>query len=145
MAKDKVTGVGTVVEIDFTGAGTAFDAIECVQNLTPPPKTREPVESSCLEEAEVSYSPGQAEKTDFVFLAVWQPGDTIEDKFDTAFDNADIVNVRITYPHTTAQQEETFDGWLAELAPQNINRSDVIARQVTIRRTTAITRAAPTP
>ncbi|GAG02751.1 unnamed protein product, partial [marine sediment metagenome] len=59
MAKQKTTGAGAEVHIDFDHTGTpgTFTEVGCMLTATPPPKTLEAVEFACLSSAEKESVP----------------------------------------------------------------------------------------
>ena len=144
MAKDKTTGAGAEVEIDFDPLGTpgTYVKVGCIITSTPPPKTLDPVEIACLEAVETESVPGGLKATDFAFEEVFDTTDSTDTAIDTAMDGRATVGFKILLPVAEGgtPQQETFNGFFTSLAPSVLERDTVYSRTCTARRTTPIVR-----
>lgn len=144
MAKEKRTGQGAKISIDFTGADSTYDVLECTSDLTPPGSNNAAVAAACLEDDEITHVPGQGEATTLVFNQFWHPTNTTDAKVDAARASRTTINVKIEYPFST-KVDEKWNGFVEDITPDNLGGNIILSRQITIRRTTPITYADQTP
>lgn len=136
----KQIGLGTLVKVDEDDSGTTFTTCTILMDATPPARTRTRVDQTALDDTLATYAPGIEEHSEFKFKQFWHPTDTQHASIDTLFGAKTIVIWTITYPFGTPIVD-TFEGWVSDLTPATITKDEVISREVTIQRTTAITRA----
>lgn len=134
----KQIALGSILKTDHTLAAT-FVAHTLVDTITPPAREREEIEGKDLGDIlDVPLigieSPSRMEYTQF-----WQPGDTEHELLDTELDNNVEGDYQIVTPHATPVTDE-FTGKVVRLAPEQLTPSGAFKRQVTILRTSAITR-----
>lgn len=139
MSKEKRVGRGTVVSVDHDGDNN-FDVVGCIRNATPPPRSKEPIDSTCLSDDVEDFELGVEAGGDFVFTQAWQAGLAVDEVVDTLFGAETEVDWRISYPYSTPVTD-TFPGKVIAIAPQVLETKTLITRQVTVRRTGPITRA----
>lgn len=138
MAAERNLALGSLVKVDATGGGS-FSLVGLTRQVTPPPRERERIDGTVLsDELQVDLL-GQEAKSDFTFTQLWHPGDTDHEKIDTLFDSKDEVDWQIIYP-PSVNITDTFAGRVAAIAPEALEASGVISRQVTVHRTGAIAR-----
>ena len=146
MGANKYAGAGSTVECDIDGLGTTWTLFGYTESITPPPRTRQKVDATNLDEDMVNLEPGIEEDSEFVFVQVWEPGDTNDEQIDTLFDSKFKPQWRITYPtDPTTPEQDTFSGWVSGIAPDTIDVGTRIGRTVTVTRTGPIVRAPLTP
>ena len=136
---NKQVGLGTLVKVDEDDNGTTHTTLTVVMDATPPPRTRQRVDQTSLDDTLATDAPGIEDKSDFVFTQYWHPGDTVHQHVDTLFGAKTIVEWQIVYPFGTPVTDE-FEGWVASIEPQQIGVATMISRRVTVHRTSATTR-----
>lgn len=154
MSTTKQIGLGTILDMDPAN-GTTWSAVSLISVLTPPGRTRAEVEAGTLGDTFHAPAQGREESSEFTFTQYWHPNDTDHERIDDAFDGTqsgnsgdvgDVAAWRITYPHGgTASGStapiDTFSGWVKTIGPEQVEPNGLFSRQVTIQRTTAITRS----
>jgi hypothetical protein len=138
MAKKKRKGLGATVEVDIDGAGAgAYSAVGMTRNIMPPGRTRAKIDGTVLTDVLSTNESGIEEHSEFKFLQLWDPNETEDEKIDTLFGNGNVADWKVTYPNTVT---DVFSGWVSEIAPETIEIAGLLGREVTVQRTTAITR-----
>lgn len=135
---DKKLGHKAVITVDGT-------AIGCVRNFTPPEKSREEVQVTCMGDAIEEYLDSDPPNQGMLMLdVVWEPGDTNSALLDTLFDATDPDDreaaFTIAWNMFSPVPTDAFSGRILNLTPAQVESKTVISRQVQIRLTTAITR-----
>lgn len=138
MAETRQIGLGTLLKVDSTQGGT-FVTVPLVDGVTPPPRSRARIDAKVLGDTLDVPLLGIEEVSEFSFMHHWHPGETEHEKADTLFGSKDEFDVQIVYPFATPVTDE-FTVQCVELAPEQITPTGAIKRQVTLLRTTAITR-----
>jgi len=154
MSTKKQIGMGMIVEMDPAG-GTSYSAITMAINCTPPGREREIADGGVLGENFHVPVQGREAASEVTIAQFWEPGDTDHELIDTAFDGSggsgsqsigDVVSFRFVYPHDgtasgSVAPTDAFSGFIKNIGPQSIEVTGTIRREVTIQRTTDITRA----
>lgn len=135
----KQVGLGTLVKVDENDDGNSHTTMTVVMDATPPARTRTRVDQTALSDTLATYAPGIEEHSEFKFRQFWHPGDTVHQHIDTLFGNSTIVEWQIVYPFGTPVTDE-FEGWVSDMTPATITKDEIISREVTVQRTSAITR-----
>lgn len=133
----KRIGKGTVVSVDALD-NAEFTPIGMVVETTPPPRSRVGVDGQTLGEDLATEEPGVEEVSEFTFRQFWHPGDTNHEIIDTLFGSQGKVDWRCILPYTKAVTL-TFKGWVKAMTPETVTVNDIISREVTVSRTSAIT------
>jgi hypothetical protein len=128
----KILGLGTVVKV-------ADAAITLLLSATPPKRSRVLIDGTALADTLATNELGIESHSEFVFTQFWEPNDTMHQSIDTLFENKTEAVFKTEYTNGVS---DSFSGKVSELAPQQIESGGLIQRQVTIQRTTAITRSA---
>lgn len=135
---DRQVSLGSVVKLDHDDNAT-FDAVGLITNVSPPPRTRQRVNAMVLgDDLETDKMAAEA-ISDMTITQLWHPGDTEHEKIDTLFDSKDEVSWQIITPHSTPVVDE-FVGVVASLDPSPREAGNMIARDFTVHRVSAITR-----
>ncbi len=134
----KRLGHKAVIKLDGT-------AIGCVRGFTPPEKSRDEVEVTCLGDSVQEYLDADPPNAGMLKLdVVWEPGDINSQLIDTLFDDPDAEDregaFTIEWAMFSPLVTDTFSGRVLKLTPTEVKQKDVIARSVEIRLTTPITR-----
>lgn len=154
MSTKKQIGLGSLFEVDPAG-GTTYVAVSMVINMTAPGRERETADGGVLGESFNSPVQGREGPSESRFLQFWEPGDADHERLDDLFDGSagagsqavgDIATFRITYPHGGTRGGSTaptdaFSGWVKLLGPTSVDASGTFQREVSIQRTTDITRS----
>lgn len=138
MAETKQIALGTIFKLDATQGGT-FVAVPLMQNLTPPVRTRAEIESNALGDTLEVPQLGMESKSQMTFAHFWHPGQTEHEKWDTLFDSKDEADVQIVTPHGTPVTDE-FTVQVVALTPQTLETNGMFRREITLNRTSDITR-----
>ena len=133
----KVIGHGTLVKVDHDSNGS-FTTVGCVRSLTPPPRSKEPIESTCMEDTIADYELAIEDGGDFVFQHATHPNDSTHVILQTLLTNGTEVNWQVYYGSYTTPITAQFAGKVISIAPENIDSKTLIADSVTVRRTGAI-------
>lgn len=134
----KTIALGSVVKFDDNN-DTIFDVVGEIRNATPPPRSYARIADDDLGDVLETQQQGIEEASDFEFLQLWEDGDTAHEKIDTAFSTKTNFAWQIVYPYTTPRTWE-FTGRVMEIAPETLEKGNIIARKVTVHRTSAITK-----
>lgn len=139
----KLLGLGTVVSVDENDGGSGFTTCTLVLSCTPPNRKRARIDGTSLSDTLATYEGGIEEHSEFSFTQFWEPEDTQHASLDTLFASASLTAGKVLWnivyvasPGTT----DSFEGWISDLEPQTITASGLVQRNVTIQRTSAITR-----
>lgn len=135
----KHVGLGSAVYVDHDDDAT-FTLVGQSSQITPPGRTREDVDATVLADTLEVPEPGIEAKSEFEFTQVWHPGDTNHEILDTLFASEAKVDWRVVYP-TSVGKRDTFEGYVKQLGPEQIDTKSAIKRKVVVQRTGAITRA----
>jgi len=134
----KQIALGTVLKTDIALAAT-FVSMTLVNQITPPPRSREETEGRDLGDTLTVPLQGIEAVSRMEFEQFWQPGDTEHENLDTIFDSKAEADFQIVTPHSTPVTDE-FTGQVTALTPQELTVQGAYMRRVTITRTSAITR-----
>lgn len=134
----KQIALGTILKTDITLAAT-FVTHTLVKEITPPPRTREKIEGKDLADTFDVPLLGIEQESECTFKQFWHPGDTEHEKMDTVFGTKVSFDVQIVTPHGTPVTDK-FTVKVVSLAPETLNTGGVYSRDVTLLRTSAITR-----
>lgn len=132
----KVKGLGTIISVDPAN-GTSFTQLALTVVLTPPGIEVEEIDGTLLDSTLEDMAPGIDKATEFSFEEYYDPGSGSDSVLTLAASNA-TAKWKITYPDT---HTDTFSGYIKTLSPAQATKSEYLKRTVTVRRTTAITRA----
>lgn len=110
-------------------------AVTLVVDCTPPARKRVNIDGSVLADTLATYEPGIEDFSEYMFTHLWEPGDTMHEGIDTLFGSKAAVPFTIIYNDTGATVE-TFTGKVSDLEPQPITKDGLLARKVTVQRTT---------
>lgn len=135
----KYIGLGTVFKVDDNDDGSNHTTITLVITGTPPGRTRELIDGTSLEDTLSTYEAGIEQHSQMVMTQFWEPGDTMHEMLDTLFGSKNKVEFQTVYTTSPAHTDE-FEGFVSGLEPQAIVHNGIYQRQVTIQRTSAITR-----
>lgn len=135
----KYIGLGTLVKVDENDDGSNHTTVTLVISGTPPGRTRELIDGTSLSDTLATYEAGIEQHSQFVFTQFWEPGDTVHESLDTLFANKTPVEFQIVFTTSPATTDE-FEGFVSGLEPQAFVHNSIYQRQVTIQRTSAITR-----
>ncbi len=121
-------------------------AIACIRNLTPPEKSRDEVDTTCIDDDLQEYLDTDPPNQGMLKLdLVWEPGDTNSELLDTLFDEADPAEregaFEIDWTMFSPLPTDAFSGRILKLTPATVESKSVISRTVEIRLTTKITRS----
>ena len=133
----KQVGLGTIVAVDHD-ADSTYTTLDNTVEVTPPGRSRQGVDDTTLSDTLETEAAGIEEQSEFTFLQFFHVGDTNHAIIDTLFSAKTKVNWKITYPYATAKTW-TFEGWVKQLSVERVTRSGIISREVTVKRTGAIT------
>lgn len=135
----KHIGLGSAVYVDHDDDAT-FTLIAQTNQVKPPPRERELVDATVLSDTLEVPEAGIEKQSEFECVQVWEPGDTNHEIIDTLFGSKAKRDWRIVYPASVGKQD-TFEGFVSKLGPEQITTKDAIKRSFTVVRTGAITRA----
>lgn len=136
---DRQIGYGTLVKVDENDDGSSHTTCTLVMSTTPPGRSRANVDVTAIDDALMTYAPGQEEHSEFVFTQMWDPGDTQHEAIDTLFGAKTVVEWQVVYCGSGVATDE-FEGYVSALEPAAITANEKMTRQVTIQRKGAITR-----
>lgn len=131
-------GLGTVVKVDENDDGNSHTVVTLVVSATPPGREYELVDQSTLADTLATYLPGMEMHSEFTFTQYWEPEDTQHASIDTLFEAKTVVEWQIVYSNTSTTDE--FEGFVSKLSPQTIEKNNIVSREVTVQRRSAITR-----
>jgi hypothetical protein len=134
----KLLGLGTVVKVDENDDGNSHTSVTLVMSATPPARERELIEGVALSDTLATREAGIETFSEFTFTQFWEPEDTQHASIDTLFDSKAKVEWQVVYSNTSTTDE--FEGFVSRMAPQPIETNNFVMREVTIQRTSAITR-----
>ena len=141
----KLLGLGTVVGVDENDGGSGFTTCTLLLNCTPPSRKRERIDGTSLSDTLATYEGGIEQHSEFTFTQFWEPEDTQHVSIDTLFASGSLpagkVLWNITYTSAAPGTVDQFEGWVSDLEPQTITVNGLVQRNVTIQRTSAITRS----
>jgi hypothetical protein len=146
----KTLAKGTIIEIGEKGGTLAeYGRIE---TFTPPTQDYEAVEVPELNPQTDAGTPIDADPTElgdeifgeFQFTHYWDPMHADADALDDWWAAKEELTFRLTTPHPTTPAAISFDGKIKTLAPAQLAKKDYFKRTVTVLRTSAVTKAAPT-
>lgn len=135
---NKLLGLGTVVKVDENDDGNSHTTVTLVLNATPPGRERELIDGTSLGDTLATYEAGIEMHSEFTFTQFWEPEDTVHASLDTLFGAKTVVEWQVVYSNTSTTDE--FEGFVSRLAPQTIETNNLVMREVTVQRTSAITR-----
>lgn len=135
---DRILGLGTLVKVDHD-ADASYTTVGLIKETTPPPRMREAVDATVLEDTLEALEPGLESAGEFTFMQVWDPTDTNHTMIDTLFANKTKVNWRVEFAAASPAITGTFAGWVKGLGPEKTDTKSVVSRTVTVQRTGAIT------
>lgn len=134
---DKQIGLGTLITVDHD-ADTVFTTVACVRNLTPPGRSKNQADATCIDDPLEKTLSGLEASSDFPFEQFWDPTDSNCAIIDTLLDNDTQVNWKIVFPFDTPITA-AFSGRVIATTPSQVDNNTVIARSVMVRRDSAIT------
>jgi hypothetical protein len=125
--------------------------IACIRKFTPPEKSREEVDVTCLGDAIQDHLDADPQQAGMLkFELVWEPGDTNSQLLDTLIDAADVDDrdgvftiewkAFVAPTATTGWKVDTFTGRILKLTPAEVESKTVISRTVEVRLTTPVVR-----
>jgi len=135
---DRQVSLGQVVKLDHDD-DASFDAVGLITSVSPPPRTRQRVNAMVLGDSLETDKAAAEAISDFTFTQLWHPGDTEHEKIDTLFDSKAEREWQLVTPHSTPVTDE-FTGVVMSMDPSPREVGNLIARDVTVHRVTAITR-----
>lgn len=135
---DKQIALGTILKTDITLAAT-FVTHTLVKEITPPPRLREEIDGKDLGDTFDVPLLGIEQVSKATFKQYWHPGDTEHEKMDTVFGSKISFDVQIVTPHA-APKTDKFTVKCVGLTPETLSNGGVYSRDVTLLRTSAITR-----
>lgn len=136
MAQSKNTG-HNIISVSRVTAGPT--AITQVRSITPPTFSREAVEAIDLDDTVAYKIPGDPEDVGELTLdMIWTPGDTNDQLFDTDFLAKTIASWKIVWA-SPISVTWTFDAWVMELSPVQVESKTVISRTIKLCLTSNIT------
>ncbi|QDV26743.1 phage tail tube protein [Aureliella helgolandensis] len=123
--------------------------IACLLNFTPPERSREEVDVTCLEDDAEEYLDADPPNEGILkFEAAWEPGDTNSELLDALFDEVDPDDregaFTIKWSMFTPLVTDAFSGRILKLSPAQVEKKTLIKRSVEIRLTTKVTRTVAT-
>lgn len=134
---DKQIGLGTLVKVDHD-ADTVFTTVACVRNLTPPKRSKNQADATCIDDTLEKTLSGLEAASDFAFEQFWDPTDSNCTMIDTLLTNNTEVNWQLVFPFGTPITA-AFSGRVIDTTPSQVDNNTVIARSVMVRRDSAIT------
>lgn len=137
MAVKHIT-LGSILKTDHDQDAT-FENMTLVNQITPPPRSREETEGRDLADTLTVPLQGIEAVSRMEFEQFWEPGDTEHEKLDTLFDSKAEADFQLVTAHDTPVTDE-FSGQVTALTPAEWTVQGAYMRRVTITRTTAITR-----
>lgn len=140
VASVKQVSFGCIVQVDPTD-DDSFVTFALSKEVTPPPRTRNMVESLALDDAFDAPIPGIEEQSVMDFTQFWHPGSTSHEIADTLFGSKAQVPFAVVYPDSVGMTD-TFEGVVKMLGPEALVAKGVMGRKVQVQRMTAIVRAA---
>ena len=138
MAASKQIALGTLLKTDAS-TPASFVTMTLVREVTPPPQTREEIDGKDLGDTFDVPLLGIEEVSRCVFTQFWHPGDAEHEVIDTEFDATTEFAVQIVTPHATPVTDE-FNVKVVGMTPAQLNTGGTYQREVTLLRTSAITR-----
>ncbi|QDV24387.1 phage tail protein [Aureliella helgolandensis] len=119
--------------------------IGCLLNFTPPERSREEVDVTCMEDdAEDFLDADPPNEGMLKFEVVWEPGDTNSELLDALFDETDPEDregaFEIVWAMFTPIVTDAFSGRILKLSPNQVEKKTLIKRSVEVRLTTPVTR-----
>jgi hypothetical protein len=132
----KQIALGSLLKVD-DGAG--FDNQTLVEQITPPPRSRERIDAKILDDTLDVPLLGIEAVSDLEYVQHWEPNDVEHEKLDTYFDSKADLDVQIVTPHTVPVTDE-FTCKVTDIGPEVLQPSGAYKRSVTLVRTTDITR-----
>ena len=133
----KQLALGSLVKVDHND-DTVFTTVGLTRTITPPGRSRVNVDGTVLADTLQTNEPGIEAFSAFQFLQLWHPGDSNHTMLDTLFDNKTKVDWQVLYGSSPIRTM-TFEGYVSDLGPEPLEVNGVIARQITVQRTGAIT------
>jgi hypothetical protein len=137
---NKLLGLGTVLKVDENDDATGHTTVTLVMNITPPARERELIDGTSLSDTLATYEAGIEQHSEFTFTQFWEPGDSQHESIDTLFGSKTAVEWQIVYTNGTPETDE-FEGFVSRLGPQTIEVNNLVMREVTVQRKTAIARS----
>lgn len=134
---DKQIGLGTLVQVDHD-EDTNFTTVACVRTLTPPPRSSNQADATCIDDPLEIFLNGVETASDFPVGQFWDPTDPNCQIIDTLKDSGANVPWRIVYPFGTPITQ-AFSGRVISIVPDEVNNGATISRMFTVRRSTPIT------
>ncbi len=136
-------GLGTVIGVDENDGGSVYTTITLITDFTPPARRRERIDGSALDSTLATYEGGIEQHSEFTFTQFWEPGDTQHASIDTLFALGSATTGKVLWQitYTVGSDVDSFEGWVSDMEPQPVAVNNLYKRQVTIQRTSAITRA----
>jgi hypothetical protein len=128
----KQIALGAILKLDTVAQG-------CLQSIQPPSRTYQRVDQTCLDDTLVTSLQGIEDSDDISFSQIWHPTDSNHELVETAFAAKATVAVDVVYPFATPVTD-SFSALVTDIAPQTLEVNGIISRQVTLHRTTAVTR-----
>lgn len=128
---DAISAQGTLIARQNLGSG-AFVNVAELRDITPPPVTRNPIETTNQNDSDDSYVVGIRRKGDLAFTLGWLPGDPSHDEIaglHKSYNDAQKDGWRITYPDTSTW---IFSGYITNIGP-SAPVDDGLVADVTIR------------
>jgi len=134
----KQIALGTILKTDHDD-NSIFEAMTLVDSITPAARERAEIEGKELGDVLDVPLLGIEAPSRMEFTQFWEPGDSEHEKLDTLFGSKAVAGFQVVTPHGTPKTDD-FDGQVVKLTPEQLTPSGAYKRQVTILRTTAITR-----
>lgn len=141
MAYDqKVPGYGSLVKVDDDDSGGTFTTIGYITSITPPDLEWNEIDGTTLDSTIEEMDPGIAKPGEFVFSQIEIINSTNHQLINTLHTNKTKVLWQVVYPQGTPVTDQ-FEGWVKKISRAVKGPNEYWTREVTVRRTTAITRS----
>jgi hypothetical protein len=132
MAKAKQIAHGTSVLNNTT-------TLTLIGSIDPPPRKRALIDGRDMADAFDVPLLGIEERSEWSLEEYWQPGDTEDEAFDTAFGAKTELTMKIVTPHTVPKTD-SIPSKVVGIEPQTLTPDGLYKRKINFVRTGAITR-----
>jgi len=135
---EAISAQGTLIARAPAATPTVFTTIAELRNITPPPLTRNPIETTSHNEVEESFVVGIRRKGEMTFTIGFVPTNATHDQLtglEKAWLDGSRDIYRITYPDAT---QWLFSGFVTNIAPA-APVDDGLTADITIRPTGTMT------
>ena len=135
---DAMSAQGTLIQRQASGSG-AFQTVAELRDITPPPLTRNSIETTSHNEPEETYVVGIRRKGELGFQIGYIPGGSNHGGLEQSWVNGSRDVWKVIYPNNA---QWLFSGYLTNLGP-SAPVDDGLVADVTIRPTNVMTFVAP--